>query len=370
MTTEALNAIALSALFGHRPEQLKQLYLRAGSATEIMNNAADLQAIIPDLNAQFARIDGDSLRIAQEHARKEAEFIESHGVRVLVMNDGGYPVRLREVCPDAPLVLYWHGNADLNSTYMLSIVGTRNSTDYGRQMTERIVADLAVAFPELIIVSGLAYGTDFNAHRAALDNNLATVGVLAHGLDRIYPSAHSNTAKKMLRRGGLISEYRSGVAPERHNFLRRNRIIAALSEATIVVESKVRGGSLTTARLANDYNLAVMAVPGRATDTASAGCNNLIAANGAQLITSTADIVKYLGWQPTEQHSPTLPSLFDNDLSAEERLVFSHLSAEPMHFSAIVAATSLPVPATLSVLSELEFRGLAHQLPGSKWRRG
>ncbi|MCH5178249.1 MAG: DNA-processing protein DprA [Prevotellaceae bacterium] len=369
MTTEALNAIALSVLFGHRSEQLKQLYLRAGSATEIVDNAADLHAVAPDINERFARIDGDSLSAALNRAHKEAEFMANSGVRALVMGDSDYPVRLSEVCPDAPLVLYWRGNANLNAAHILSVVGTRHSTDYGRQMTERIIADLAAVFPDLIIVSGLAYGTDFNAHRAALDNNIATIGVLAHGLDRIYPSVHRNTATKMLNQGGLLTEYTSGVAPEKYNFLRRNRLVAALSEATIVIESKERGGALTTARLANEYALSVMALPGRAGDEASVGCNRLIAASGAQLVCSALDIVKELGWQPAKSETVSQPTLFDNDLSAEERLVLSHLSDEPHHFSAIVAAASLPVPVVLSVLSELEFRNLARQLPGSKWRR-
>ncbi|MBO4592909.1 MAG: DNA-processing protein DprA [Bacteroidaceae bacterium] len=369
ISNETLNCIALSMMFPQRGRQLLELYRRVGSATTVVENADHLQDIVPDLNPDVFMIDSGQLHVCLEKAKAEVDFAQKHTIQILTVNSEDYPMRLREVCPDAPLVLYYRGNANLNCSHIISIVGTRTSTQYGLDMVNSICRELANYFPELLIVSGLAYGTDINAHRAALEYGMPTVAVLAHGLDHIYPSVHRNTAQRMMEHGGLITEFPSSTKMEPTYFLRRNRIIAGLAEATLVVESKERGGALSTARMANDYNLTVMACPGRATDPASMGCNNLIASNSAALVTSAADIVKALNWAVPKRKCPTLPSLFEGNLSAEEKIVYDKLGSEPQHFSLIVTATGLSVPIVLSVLNELEFRGIIRQLPGSKWRK-
>ncbi|MBR1917269.1 MAG: DNA-processing protein DprA [Bacteroidaceae bacterium] len=367
-TSEQISSMALAMMFSSRGKQLRQLYQRAGSAATIVEHADRLHEIAPDINLNVFSIDTALLAQYIAKAQTEAQFAADHGISILTLDSPRYPARLREVCPDAPLALYYRGNAELNATHILSIVGTRRSTDYGRHMVQSICAELARWYPDLLIVSGLAYGTDINAHRAALDNQLSTVGVLAHGLDTLYPSSHRNTATRMLNSGGLLTEYPTATRPDGHNFLHRNRLIAGIAEATLIVESRERGGSLTTARIANEYGLSVMACPGRATDEASIGCNRLIHNNGAALVTSAADIVRTLCWQVPQHNAPATPSLFDNNLSSEEQIVYRQLTNEPRHFADIVNATQLPVPTILATLSELEFRQLALQLPGSKWR--
>ena len=368
--SEQICCMALSIMFRARGRQLLELYRHAGSASAIVAHADNLQAIVPDLNPQAYLIDETALSDALRRAEAEALFARQHGISILIPTDPAYPARLLEVCTDAPLALYYRGNADLNAVHTLAIVGTRRSTEYGRDLVNTICRDLASVFPDLLIISGLAYGTDINAHRAALENGLPTVGVLAHGLDTIYPSTHRNTAARMTEHGGLLTEYPTLTRPDGINFLHRNRLIAGIAEATLVVESRERGGSLTTARLANEYSLTVMACPGRTTDQASVGSNRLIQTHSAALVTSAADIVRTIGWQvPKQQSDNPLPSMFDEALTAEERMLLNALTSEPRHFSHIVSISGLPVPTVLSVLSELEFRGLARQLPGSNWRK-
>ncbi len=369
ITAETVNAIALSMLFFNRPERLRQVYDRVGSASAIVEAADHLRDLVPDLNVSAFAIDKAELQQKIEAAKREADFIDKHQMQCLTPDSPHYPTRLREVCADAPIVLYYCGSANLNAPRVISIVGTRQSTEYGRDMVDNICAELAACFPDLLVVSGLAYGTDINAHRAALANGLPTVGVLAHGLDRIYPTVHRNTAAKMLSQGGLITEFPIGTRPEGHNFLRRNRIIAALSEATLVIESKFRGGSLYTAQLALDYGLTVMACPGRATDVNSEGCNNLINNSSAAMLTSAADVVRALGWQVKKPKLQDLPTLFDLNLSGEERMIYDCLDAEGVHTNTVIERSQLPIPRVMAVLSELEFRGVVRQLPGSKWRK-
>lgn len=368
-TTERIHAIALSTMFATRAEKIKQLYERLGSATAIVEHAAHLQDVIEDFNPASFSVDTNALKTYIDRAQRELEHMEAHHVRCLIMSDADYPQRVAEVCPDAPLALYYCGNANLNARHTISIVGTRNSTEYGRDLVDTIVGELAAGFPNLLVVSGLAYGTDINAHRAAGENNLPTVAVLAHGLDRIYPSIHRNTATRMVTNGGLLTEYPFDTSPEPHNFLRRNRIIAALSEATLVVESKYKGGSLTTARLAAEYGQTVMACPGRVTDNSSIGCNNLIVHGRAMAVTSAADIIRTLDWHVDTPQTTALPSLFDEEMTAEERMVYNALDLEGKHINTVIAATALPVQQVMGILNELEFRDLVRQMPGSKWRK-
>ena len=369
MKNEVLNCVALSMMLANRGRQLLELYQRAGSATAIVEHAANLQEIVPDLNPQAFLIDEKELKDSLDRAVREVEFAEKHDIVILTPDNEAYPARLLEVCTDAPLALYHKGNTNLNAVHSLAIVGTRTSTEYGRDMVDNIISELAKYFPELLIVSGLAYGTDINAHRVSLDNKLPTVALLAHGLDRIYPSVHRNTAQRMVQQGGLLTEYPSFTKMEPTYFLQRNRLIAGIAEATLVVESKERGGALTTARYANEYNLTAMACPGRASDLASVGCNRLIATNRAVLITSAADIVRTLGWEVPKEKVQALPSFFDDDLTTEERMVLNTLKDEPTHLSALLADTGLSAPTVMAALSELEFRNIVRQLPGAQWRK-
>ena len=237
-------------------------------------------------------------------AEQEMEFVEKNRLSCLTLKDEAYPSRLRE-CEDAPIVLFFKGNTDFNRLHVIDMVGTRRATDYGKQFCADFLRDLAVLCPDVLVVSGLAYGIDIHAHQAALANHLPTVAVLAHGLDRIYPYVHRKTAIDMLAQGGLLTEFLTGTNPDKHNFVSRNRIVAGMSDATIVVESAAKGGSLITAELAEGYHRDCFAVPGRVTDESSIGCNRLIRDNKAALIQSAEEFVQIMGWAVAEQPART-----------------------------------------------------------------
>lgn len=244
-----------------------------------------------------------------DKADSELDFIDKHHIKGLVYGQEGYPTRLLD-CPDAPAILFSLGNANLNSKHIISIVGTRSSTQYGRDCVNGFVEGISNAIPDALIVSGLALGIDISAHKAALENSLPTVGVVAHGLDTIYPYVHRNIAKQMLENGGgLLTEYTSGTTPERGNFLARNRIIAGLADAIIVAESRDKGGSLVTASIALDYNRDVYAFPGRTCDDRSSGCNRLIRLNRAGLITNAENFLEAMSWGKLQKHAATQQSI-------------------------------------------------------------
>lgn len=228
-------------------------------------------------------------------AEEEIGFIEKYKIKSLFLTDKDYPQRLLN-CYDSPILLYYRGTADLNGSKVIAIVGTRNNSDYGKQVTEKLIKELATQ--NVLIVSGLAFGIDAIAHKSAIKNQLPTVGVLGHGLDQIYPSEHSGLAKDMIKhRGGLLTEFRSHSKPDKHNFPIRNRIVAGMSDATIVIETGIKGGSMITAELANGYNKDVFAFPGRTSDTKSAGCNYLIKNNKAVLLTDAQELIEMMGWE-------------------------------------------------------------------------
>jgi DNA processing protein len=242
-------------------------------------------------------IRANSIRSFREFqlAEKEISFMQKSGIRALLYNDNEYPKRLLH-CDDPPSVLYYKGNADLNVPKVLSIVGTRRETDYGRDVLTEIIADLAGT--GILVLSGLAYGIDAIAHRLALKNGLFTIGVLAHGLDRLYPSLHNSLAREMLEQGGLITDFTSGAKPDKQNFPKRNRIVAGMSDALLVVESGITGGSMITVNMAGSYNREVFAIPGRINDHKSEGCNKLIRENKAGLVSSAEDILTHMNWTP------------------------------------------------------------------------
>lgn len=299
-------------------------------------------------------------------AEEEIKFIEKNGITPLFYLDADYPKRLT-YCEDSPVMLYFKGNANFNSEKIISIVGTREATEYGKQLCEKLIADLAVHNP--MIVSGLAYGIDICAHRAALDNGLSTVCGLAHGLDKIYPEPHSNTANKMLENGGWLSDFTSKNRPDRENFPRRNRIVAGVSDATIVIESKVGGGSLITADIANSYNRDVFAFPGRVDDVCSIGCNNLIKQNKAALIQSAADIVYIMGWEKTKvKNAPQQKKLFLELSNDEELLVNVLKEKETINIDDLCLVCKLPMSKVSGLLLTLEFSGVVRSLPGKMYR--
>lgn len=327
-----------------------------------------------ELHAAFDRsfrCDDNLRQEALFRARSEVQFVTSHNIRCLFLTDDDYPVLLRET-PDAPVLLYVLGRANLNAQPVFNIVGTRRCTSYGTGFCRSFVSGMAPYFPEAIVVSGLAFGIDAAAHTAALDNNLTTVAVVAHGLDRIYPAQHRDLARRIIAAGGaIVTEYPSGVRPFQRNFLERNRIVAGMSELTVVAESDVRGGALSTANQAFNYSREVIAVPGRFSDQASAGCNNLIARNKAHIYTSVAETITLMGWKiPVLGRTPAISEkvLFP-ELSDEGSAVCSFLrrKAAPASLDEIHAATALPMPLLMSTVTELEFDGILVKLPGARY---
>ena len=365
---ERLCCLALPLCQGIGPVLAHRLVKELGSATAAFNRREELPSLFPGLfrNAASALSKPEAFRRAEQ----ELEFAEKNGIDCLTLMDERYPSRLRS-CEDAPTAIFFKGNADLNRLHVVSIVGTRHATDYGRHFCAQLLHDLAALCPDLLVVSGLAYGIDICAHREAMANGLTTVAVLGHGLDRIYPTSHRRTAIDMLGNGGLLTEFFSGSQPDRHNFVQRNRIVAGMSDATIVVESAAKGGSLITAELANDYNRDCFATPGRLGDTYSEGCNRLIHDNKAALLLHADDLVKALGWEArTRQPGSTnvQRSLFP-DLSDEETAVVRILMERgELQINTLVVAANIPVNRMSALLFELEMKGVVKALAGSKYR--
>jgi DNA processing protein len=299
------------------------------------------------------------------NAEKEIKFIRKYGLRCFYLTDSDYPQRLLN-CADPPTLLFYKGAADLNAGRMVAIVGTRNNTDYGKAFTEKLVKRLADC--DCIIVSGLAFGIDSIAHKCALKYDIPTIGVVGHGLDTIYPSQNSNLAKQMIKNGGLLTEFRSKTAPDKHNFPARNRVVAGLTDATVIVESSVKGGSMITAELAGDYHRDVFAVPGRTIDTKSGGCNKLIAESKAALLTDADQFVETMGWTVTKKRDATRQKEMFVELSDAERKVVEllrahgHLSVDELNFRAGISSSNLA-----SALLNLEMQGILQSLPGNRY---
>jgi DNA processing protein len=298
-------------------------------------------------------------------AEEEIGFIEKYKIKTLFFTDQDYPKRLKH-CIDSPLLLYYKGNADLNSEKIIGLVGTRRATDYGKELCAKIIEDLS--YLKVIVVSGLAYGIDAKAHQTALQNELETIGVLAHGLDRIYPPSHKSMAEKMVKSGGLLTDFMSKTNPDRENFPKRNRIIAGLTDALVVVESAIKGGALITANIANSYNRDVFAVPGKVTDKFSEGCNFLIKTNKAALIQSAKDIEYIMQWEQKSQKSVFQHKLFE-ELSPEEELIVKILQ-ENLEVSVdyIVLQSQLSNSKIAAILLNLEFKGMVKSLPGKMYK--
>jgi len=297
-----------------------------------------------------------------ERAEEELRIIERELIKVLHYQQDGYPNRLKH-CIDGPVLLFSSGAMDLAQGKMISIVGTRQITAYGTEFCKKLIEDLALFNP--IIVSGFAYGVDIVAHQAAMENNLQTIGVLAHGLNQIYPKSHKKYVAKMEENGGFLTEFWSQSNPDKENFVRRNRIVAGMSEATIVIESAEKGGSLITANAANDYNRDVFAVPGRITDKYSLGCNNLIKTQQAHLLSSAADLVYMLNWElENETIKPIQKQLFVA-LDFEEQKVYDYLqNSGKQLLDTIALECDLPIYKISSLLLNMELKGVVRPLPG------
>ena len=301
-------------------------------------------------------------------AEEEILFIEKYKIRPLFLTDKNYPQRLLN-CYDSPTLLFYKGTADLNVLKIVAIIGTRNHTDYGKQATEKLVKDLSAQ--NVLVVSGMAFGIDAIAHKAAFKNDLPTVGVLGHGLDQIYPPEHSNLAKDMLKQGGgLLTEFRSNTKPDKHNFPTRNRIVAGMSDAAIVIETGIKGGSMITAELANGYNKDVFAIPGKITDHKSAGCNYLIKTNKAMLLTDAQELVEVMGWEEKSQKSGVRnqKELFI-ELSKDEKIIVDILrEKEFVAIDEINFKSGLSSSAVAAAILNLELQGVVVSLPGKMYR--
>jgi DNA processing protein len=358
--TELFNALALLRVDGVGDIMAKKLITHCGSAEEVLKAK----------KGKITSIDGVG-EIAWQNmqntniynlAEAEMKFIQQEGIKASYFMDADYPEKLKH-CIDGPVVLFSSGNINLEGRKIVSIVGTRQITSYGADFCRKLVEDLAPLNP--VIVSGFAYGVDIVAHQAALDNNLQTIGILAHGLNQIYPKVHKKYMAKMEENGGFMTEFWSSSNPDRENFLKRNRIIAGMAEATVVIESADRGGSLVTANLANDYNRDVFAVPGRITDKYSQGCNNLIKSQRANLLTDAADMIYMLNWELEEKkHKPVQKQLFVS-LEEDEQKVYDYLQKNGKELMDVIALEcELPVFKISSLLLNMELKGVIRPLPG------
>lgn len=364
---ETLYAVALTRINYFNVATSLQLYRKLGSATNIMEHRHDIRAVLPDATPRLVKALKD-ISDAMRRAEKELEFDESHRIKPLVFNDDDYPQRLRE-CEDAPLVVYYRGTADLNKQRIISVVGTRHCTVYGQEIISKFISQLKELCPDVLVVSGLAYGVDIQAHRNALKNGFETVGVLAHGLDYLYPTAHRDTAAEMLKQGGLLTEFMTSTNADKINFVRRNRIIAGTADATIVVESAAHGGGLITADIANSYGREVFAFPGNIGMPYSEGCNNLIRDNKAALITSAEDFVKTMGWEQDAKlkkarekgiERQMFPELTDD----ETRIVNTLQHTNDLQANIISVKCGLPISTVASTLFNLELKGIVRLYAG------
>ena len=366
---DVIHAITLTRIGFYNMAGMLDLLRRAGSATAIMEHSADIRQLVPDASPRLVeafRNSGD----AAHRAEVEYAWAVEHGVRVLCYGSSDYPQRLND-CPDAPLVLYYKGNADLNQQRVINIVGTRRCTVYGQDIIRRFVADLRQLCPHVLIVSGLAYGVDICAHRQALQQGFETVGVLAHGLDDLYPTAHRDTAVQMLHQGGLVTEFMTQTRADKMNFVRRNRIVAGMADATVLVESAAKGGGLITCEIAQNYGRDVFAFPGSVMADESRGCNNLIRDNGAALITGASDLVAAMNWNDLQVRQAARQGIERQlfpDLSAEEQLIVDTLTAtNDLQVNLITVKTGLPVARIMALLFTLEMKGVVKSLAGGMY---
>ena len=338
-------------------------------AKKLISHCGSAEGVFKTKSNQLAAIDGVGTTLLKnlkdqsvfDKANKEIAFIQNNNINVAYFQDENYPDKLKH-CVDAPLVLFTAGNINLKSRKIISIVGTRQITSYGMEFCKKLIEDLVPLNP--VIVSGFAYGVDIVAHQLAMENNLQTIGVLAHGLNQIYPKTHKKYMAKMEQNGGFMTEFWSSANPDKENFVKRNRIVAGIAEATIVIESADRGGSLITANIANDYNRDVFAVPGRTTDKYSAGCNNLIKTQKANVLTSAADLIYILNWDIKEESKAVQKQLFVS-LDNDEQKIYDYLLKTGKELMDIIALEcEFPIYRISALLLNMELKGVIRPLPG------
>lgn len=358
--------LAFSMLRGVNPLTGNAMLQRLHSEEGFFNAPAmQLQTVMGGKSPMFEREYRDQLL---EAAENELVYNDAHNIRELYFTDDDYPQLLQQ-CGDAPLMLYGVGDCDFNNSHLVSIVGTRHATAYGIDFVNKMVSELASKVGNVIIVSGLAYGVDIAAHRAAMTAGLPTIGVVAHGLSTIYPSAHRNDAARMIKSGGmLLTEYRHDAPIHKGNFLARNRIVAGISECVIVVESAKKGGALTTARIASEYSRDVFALPGRTSDLYSQGCNALIAQNVAHLVTSADDVIEVMGWEAKSTEIGEQKSLFP-ELTADEQKIVDYLREKgDARINNISVETGIAMSRLMPLMVNLEFKGVVMNFPGGSYR--
>lgn len=369
-TEELFYAMALTRLTNFNYQLALELYRTVGSAQLLYEHRNDIGDLIENCSPRLK----EGLRNwddAMKRAEFELNYMQEHRIRGISLNDDDYPQRLRE-CPDAPILLYYIGNSDLNQAKIVSIVGTRQITPYGQDLIRRFVSDLRQHCPQVLIVSGLAYGVDINAHRQALANGYETIGVLAHGLDQIYPYRHRETAAKMVNHGGLLTEFMTQTNADKPNFVRRNRIVAGMADATILVESAAKGGGLITAEIAQSYARSVFAFPGNVGQLYSEGCNNLIRDNGAGLISGAEDFVRAMGWQDDARRQQAMTDGIERnlfpDLSPEEQTIVDLLQeTNDLQLNILSVKSGIPIGQLTALLFQLEMKGVLKPLAGGMY---
>ena len=363
MSTEVAYHISLTMVPHIGDIHARELILHFGSAEKIFNaRKSDLEKLpgIGEIRAKSIKEFTDFKR-----AESEIKFIEKHQVKTISILSEEYPKRLLN-CYDAPTLLYFRGNANLNADKIISIIGTRNNTEYGKEAAKKIIHELAPF--NVLVVSGLAYGVDSIAHKLALAENLQTVGVLAHGLDRIYPMENTSLSNEMIQHGGLLTDFMTDTNPDKQNFPKRNRIVAGISDATLVVETSLKGGSMITAEIANSYNKDVFAVPGKIGDSKSEGCNYLIKSNKAALISSGKDILDFMNWDQPAQKPRAQRELFV-ELSPDEKSVVEILQkSSVVHIDELYVKTGLRSSAVAAAILNLELQNIITSLPGKIYK--
>ena len=364
MNQDLLHQLALTLVPNIGDVHAKILVQHYGDAQTIFNaKKSDLEKIegIGAVRAKSLKDFSDF-----ESAEKEIDFISRYKIQTLFLTDKNYPQRLLN-CYDSPTLLFYKGSADLNASKIVGIVGTRSNTEYGKSFTEKLVKDLSEQ--NILIVSGLAFGIDAYAHKAALKNGLPTVGVVGHGLQTIYPSEHAGLAKEMLKKdGGILTEFFSNTKPDKHNFPLRNRLVAGICDATVLVETNIKGGSMITAKLADAYNRDVFAVPGRTTDKYSSGCNHLIKNNKAILLTDAEELLEVLGWKEKKANAKKQRELFI-ELSTDEKQIVQLLQQnEVLHIDEINISSGLSSSAIAAAILNLELQGVVGSMPGKLYK--
>ena len=367
---QLLYNIALTRIGHFSLASALHLYRTLGSGEEIFLHRNEAQDILPDCSPRLI----DNLKDWSEplkRAEVELEFCRNNNIRVLCLGDDNYPKRLED-CADAPLVMYYKGNANLNQSRVINIIGTRHCTTYGADFIRRFIHDLKALCPEVLVVSGLAYGVDINAHQQALAVGYETVGVVAHGLDYLYPAAHKDVAREMVNHGGLLTEFMTCTNADKGNFVRRNRIVAGMSDACILIESAAHGGGMITAGIAFDYGREVFALPGRVGDHFSEGCNNAIRENKAILMTSVEDFVKTMGWEDDalriEAQKKGIERQLFPDLSPEQQRIVDVLTkSNDLQLNQLSVKTGIPIGDITSILFQMEMMGVVKPMAGGNY---